>query len=252
MIILSLGAGVQSTTLALMAAKGEIEPMPDAAIFADTQWEPQKIYDHLSWLETQLPFPVHKTTIGSIREALIQNKDNFAAIPFFTESGGMGRRQCTREFKIDPIAKKQRDLLGMKKGEKVPKGIKVEIWIGISTDEAMRMKPSEYKWQENRWPLIEKRMSRLDCLNWLKKNKYPIPPKSSCIGCPYHSDSMWRDMRDNDPSSWEDAIKIDKKIRENGKKQYMHRSLKPLDEVEFAADSQLNFFNNECEGICGI
>lgn len=35
---LSLGAGVQSTTMALMAAHGEIGPMPDCAIFADTGW----------------------------------------------------------------------------------------------------------------------------------------------------------------------------------------------------------------------
>ena len=45
---LSLGAGVQSTTLALMASHGEIGPMPDCAIFADTGWEPQAVYDHLA------------------------------------------------------------------------------------------------------------------------------------------------------------------------------------------------------------
>ena len=47
--ILSLGAGVQSTCLALMAAKGEVTPMPDAAIFADTH-EPKEVYEHLDWL----------------------------------------------------------------------------------------------------------------------------------------------------------------------------------------------------------
>ena len=55
--VLSLGAGVQSSTMALMAAKGEITPMPDCAIFADTQAEPQSVYDYLDWLEKQLPFP---------------------------------------------------------------------------------------------------------------------------------------------------------------------------------------------------
>ena len=35
-VVLSLGAGVQSSTLALMAAKGEVTPMPDVAVFADT------------------------------------------------------------------------------------------------------------------------------------------------------------------------------------------------------------------------
>ncbi len=49
--IISLGAGVQSSTMALMAAHGEIEPMPDAAIFADTQNEPQRVYEWLDWLD---------------------------------------------------------------------------------------------------------------------------------------------------------------------------------------------------------
>ena len=65
---LSLGAGVQSTTLALMAASGEIMPMPDAAIFADTQAEPAKVYEHLDWLMGPgiLPFPVIVVTAGSL------------------------------------------------------------------------------------------------------------------------------------------------------------------------------------------
>ena len=48
--VISLGAGVQSTTMALLAAHGEIQPMPDAAIFADTGWEPAAVYRHLEWL----------------------------------------------------------------------------------------------------------------------------------------------------------------------------------------------------------
>ena len=61
--VLSLGAGVQSTTMALMAAVGELQPMPDCAIFADTQDEPAAVYRHLAWLMSGvLPFPVHVVT----------------------------------------------------------------------------------------------------------------------------------------------------------------------------------------------
>ncbi|MBP2230768.1 3'-phosphoadenosine 5'-phosphosulfate sulfotransferase (PAPS reductase)/FAD synthetase, partial [Azospirillum agricola] len=67
--VLSLGAGVQSTTLALMAATAEVGPMPDCAIFADTEWEPHGVYEHLDWLETQLPFPV--LSIGLEKPAII-------------------------------------------------------------------------------------------------------------------------------------------------------------------------------------
>ena len=63
--VLSLGAGVQSTTVALMAAVGEIKPMPDCAIFADTRWEPKAVYDHLDRLTAALPFPVHVVSAGN-------------------------------------------------------------------------------------------------------------------------------------------------------------------------------------------
>jgi 3'-phosphoadenosine 5'-phosphosulfate sulfotransferase (PAPS reductase)/FAD synthetase len=55
MKVISLGAGVQSTALALMAANGEIGPMPDCAIFADTGWEPEAVYSHLARLREALP-----------------------------------------------------------------------------------------------------------------------------------------------------------------------------------------------------
>jgi 3'-phosphoadenosine 5'-phosphosulfate sulfotransferase (PAPS reductase)/FAD synthetase len=68
--VLSLGAGVQSTTLALMAAAGEIEA-PDCAIFADTGWEPKAVYQHLDRLERCLPFPVHRVSKGNLRDDVI-------------------------------------------------------------------------------------------------------------------------------------------------------------------------------------
>ncbi len=92
MNILSLGAGVQSSTLALMAAKGEISPMPDCAIFADTGWEPKRVYDWLDWLESQLPFPVYRVSKGNIRDDLLNTLSlkRFASIPFYTESDSKG------------------------------------------------------------------------------------------------------------------------------------------------------------------
>src|SRR6185437_8404632 len=77
--VLSLGAGVQSTTLALMAAHGEIGPMPDCAIFADTGWEPRRVYEHLAWLETKLPFPVERVSGGNLRADLLANAKGMTA-----------------------------------------------------------------------------------------------------------------------------------------------------------------------------
>jgi hypothetical protein len=259
--VISLGAGVQSTTMALMAACGDIGPMPDCAIFADTGWEPKRVYEHLAWLTDVLPFPVHTVSAGNIRESAIAGGNHrsgrFAAIPWFVRnpdgSEGMGRRQCTTHYKIEPIRRKVRQLLG----GKTPKG-GCEQWIGISTDEALRMKPSRVQYVNNRWPLIERGMSRADCLTWMEAKAYPRPPKSSCVGCPYHNAEQWREIR-ADPAAWADVVEVDAAIRDQiwrGFKgqQFMHRQRVPLAEVDLRtkAEKEADLFNNECEGMCGV
>lgn len=263
--VLSLGAGVQSSTVALMAAAGEITPMPCAAIFADTQWEPRAVYAWLDWLEAQLPFPVLRVTAGSLRDDILRKQNpagqRFTSVPWHVMntdgSRGIVRRQCTSEYKINPIIRAKRGLLGFAPRQRIPVGSCI-TWIGISTDEASRMKPSGEVWNTNRWPLIELGMSRNDCLRWMERNGFPRPPKSSCIGCPYHSDAEWRAVK-ADPIAWADALEIDHAIREpvRGMRgyQYMHRSCKPLAEVDLSTAEergQLDLFAEECEGICGV
>jgi hypothetical protein len=245
--VISLGAGVQSTTMALMAAHGEITPMPDCAIFADTGWEPMAVYVHLEWLEDVLPFPVHRVSQGNLKAVVTAG--GFSAVPFYTENG-LGARQCTYQYKLRPLYRKVRELLD----GKTPKG-GCEMWVGISTDEMTRMKDARVQYIKNRFPLFEMRMSRNDCLKWLERHGYPIPPRSACLGCPFKRDSEWRHTRDGNPQEWLETIEADKQIRlASGKPQFMHRSLKPLDEVDLSTaedHGQLNFLS-ECEGMCGI
>ena len=230
--ILSLGAGVQSTTMALMAKHGELTPMPDYAIFADT---------------------------GALKDGK-DTKGRYASAPFFTESKtgrGMLRRQCTSEFKIKPIERKVRELLGLKKGQRGPKEIAVSMWVGISADEAQRMKPNQKHYIENRWPLIEKGMYRWGCLEWMEKHGYELPKKSACYFCPYHDDKTWLDIKQNDPDAWDDAVKMDEMIRggvhKTTQKLYLHSSMTPLADVDLDPDrDQVDMFGNECEGMCGV
>ena len=267
--VLSLGAGVQSTTLALMAAHGEIGPMPDCAIFADTGWEPSAVREHLAWLMSGnvLPFPVHIVSNGDIRTDLLRagSGERWASIPAFTRTVkrnrvevGMIRPQCTKDYKIVPIRRKVRELAGLyrKRSPGVPV---VEQWIGISFDEAIRMKPSFEDWQVNRWPLIERAMTRQDCLRWLERHGYPLPPKSSCVGCPFHSDDMWRRIRDHDPEGWDEAVTVDRAIRVGLRgirgEVFLHRSAVPLDAADLSTPEdhgQLDMFGNECSGLCGV
>ncbi|MCC8945979.1 hypothetical protein H8A97_12940 [Bradyrhizobium sp. Arg62] len=255
MRVLSLGAGVQSTTMALMAAHGEIGPMPDCAIFANTGEEPEAVYDHLRWLASGnvLPFPVHIIETGPLGDRLFD--DNEARIPVFTDTG-MRRRQCTKNYKLLPIRRKIRQLLGKGPRDYIAPGT-VEQWIGISTDEIFRVTPSRVQFITRRDPLIELQMSRWDCTNWLTDHGYPIPPKSSCVFCPYKGNAQWASLRDNDPKGWSRAVAVDARLRTPAgiamfkKPTFLHRSAVPLAKADLSkVDAHL--FNNECEGMCGV
>lgn len=264
--VLSLGVGVQSSCMALMACKGEITPRPDLIVFSDPGWESDETYDYAKWLKTEIErhgIQVEYTSGGNIREDLLKAAEDgsrVASLPFFTlsENGktGMVMRQCTDEYKIQPVRRAIKKYLGVKTAREIKEPI--TMWMGISTDEVERMKDSQERWIINRYPLIEKFMNRLDCENWLSRNGYPVPPKSSCKGCPFHSDATWLDMKRNDPKAWEDAVSVDKAIRDMPRMRgrvFLHRSCVPLDEVDLN-ENQLEFnfdgFGNECTGFCGI
>lgn len=257
MRVLSLGAGVQSTTVALMIKHGDLPPV-NCAIFSDTGWEPKAVYTHLDWLESILPYPVYRVQKGNLRSDLMNGINStgqrFAAVPWFMVSPkgkpGMGRRQCTAEYKLKPLQRKVVELMGGKR----PKG-GCEMLIGISQDEAWRQKPSRVQYIVNTFPLLDKQMTRQDCLKWMAERQYPRPPKSSCIGCPFHSDAQWRQLT---PDEFADAVEVDKAIRNQPKirgQQFMHAKRIPLDQVDLSTAEergQLNLFINECEGMCGV
>lgn len=262
--ILSLGAGVQSSTIALMMAHGEIEPA-DCAIFADTGDEPDEVYEYLGYLRPLLPFPVHVVSNGHLSDdflaALDDPKGRCGQPPFMVwneEKGVGGRlwRKCTTEYKLLPIRRKVRELCS---------GARVEQIIGISLDEAIRMKPSGVQYITNVYPLIDLRMTRDDCLAWLEAHGYRRPPKSACWHCPYMSNDRLRAMRDGGKPEWHKLIQFDGEMRKRQRETvngaritgtlYVHRDCKPIEEVDLrtARDfGQGDLFGEECEGMCGV
>ena len=268
--VLSLGAGVQSTVLALMAEHEEYGlKKPDIAIFADTGWEPPAVYEHLNWLEQQLSFKVIRVSVGNIRDNIMEgvapDGHKFLGIPVFTinNDGSKGRliRQCTSNYKVEPIQAYLREYLGLQQGRRAPKQVGVEMWLGISVDEAMRQKPSKQEWITNRYPLVEKEFSRAQLIRWFEQ-RYPSRklPKSACIGCPFHSDASWKDMKENDPESFAEAVHIDWILRNSPRTRgavqaeaYLHSSRKPLEQVDFSeVTGYAHLMGEECEGLCGI
>ena len=222
--VLSLGAGTQSTVLALMAEQGyDGIPRPDFAIFADTGWEPPAVYEHLEWLKSQLSYEVVTVSSGNIKDNVLAGTNpegrTFLDLPtYLTEPDGahsVGARQCTRHYKLTPIFRELRKRLGLADGKRAPKDVQVEMLLGISADETARQKPSREEWITNRWPLIEQGYSRAQLFQWFAE-RYPDRelPRSACIGCPYHSDSEWKYLQENDPISFSEAVFVDRALRE--------------------------------------
>jgi len=303
--IISLGAGVQSSTMAEMAAAGEITPMPVAAYFADTQAEPASVYKWLDWLEKRLPFPVIRVTAGSLEEAELEVRTSKRSgkvysnnkIPAYIKGEGMVDRECnscdegeddrptcevchgsgvvrvpaeygllgrkcTMDFKITPIRRAIRKQVGIF-GHSCEE-VKVIQWMGFSTDEVGRVKPSREPWLIYRHPLLEKNMSRFDCTQYFSDRGYPEPPRSACYFCPFHNDNEWRRLKTQEPEEFTKAVAFEVKLQKSMSQSevikgvpFLHASRQPLGTVDFDAltlqkRAQLNLFQNECEGMCGL
>lgn len=253
--ILSLGAGVQSTALLILAARGDLEPL-DYAVFADTGWEPAAVYEHLDRIDHEVAQPagieIRRVSAGHIRDDALDPEHRFASMPMYVKNqdggDGMGRRQCTSEYKLKPLKRAVRELLGASPREdgvpgRVPTGRWAEQWIGISVDESHRALDSKStQYMPARWPLLERGLSRADCMAINTAAGFPGTPKSACIGCPFHGNNQWRDLRDNHPEEWADAFDFDAQIRNGSARanaqgqplrgqMFLHRSRVPLAEA---------------------
>ena len=269
--ILSLGAGVQSSILALMSEFGEL-PRLDAAIFADTGAEPAEVYEWLDWIKKKVSFPVFTVAHGDLTADAVETRISKRSgnrycrntIPVFTRGAseqGSGKmpRTCTANYKINPIRKKVRTLL-KESGEN-----RADQWIGISTDEVHRMKDSQVNFIDNIYPLVNLNMSRNDCLTWATSNGIKRPPRSACVYCPFHSDKEWIRIKNEDPQGWNKSVQFEKDLQKGFAEvsdawkdpsdppiPFLHKDRIPLDQVEFDAENQLDLFGEECEGMCGL
>ena len=255
MKVISLGVGVQSTAMYLMSSIGRID-RADHAVFADPGAESPKTYEILQylqdWAKSNDGIPIHVNSEKNLYKDLLKGTNStgqqFAGIPAFTENNGMLRRQCTSEYKIKPVVQSIRKLHGLLPRKRMPM---TQVWLGISLDEIERMKISQLPRIDYVYPLIEKRMSRSDCIKFFKEIDFPVPPKSSCVFCPYYDSKGWKNMKANDSKSFQKAINVDKALRHGRIKEkiFLHRSLTALEDVEFADQQEL--FMCE-EGFCGL
>jgi hypothetical protein len=211
--VICLGWGVQSWTLAAMAAMKELPPV-DYAVHADTGHEMSGTYAHAKkwapWLEEH---GVKVVTVHSRRtEVIREDWSNNVQIPAFTlrpETGSHGQinRQCTQDWKITPIRQFIRTLIPK------PRPGAVESWQGISLDEWQRMRTSDVAYIVNVYPLVDLRVTRAACVAWLHAHGLDIPPKSACTFCPYKSKNSWKELKRAGGADWAEAVAVDEAIR---------------------------------------
>jgi len=287
MVFLSFGAGVQSSVMLMLAIKDEIE-RPDHVIWADTGFEPAAVYRHVEWAKRQcekarLPFHAVKAPMNMLEEfeAFERNEAkhwntrppfyvlNVADTEYVDDQGkrfairkGRGTmiRQCTRDAKIKPIERKQKELMGHMTARTIQDGAAI-VQIGISTDEARRASPSTTRWIDRSYPLIDPmKMSRNDCQSWWEEH-YPHVnlPSSSCVICPYKTPVMWKRMKEADSEDWEKAVEYDDRmraafLRRTKQEIFVYRDFMPLKEANLnEAQGSLDLEDDiYCAGGCGL
>jgi hypothetical protein len=253
----SLGWGVQSFTLAAMAAEGELGDARIVAIHADTgheraatrafrdEWAP--------WLESR---GVRYEEVRPIPSRTLEHQlaaHSAVTIPAYTlnadGSKGQINRQCTQNWKIRPIEKAIRRDVG-RLGEAVQ-------LLGISLDEIGRARSDEEGRRLRRaYPLLDLRLDRAGCVAWLERHGLPVPRKSACTFCPYQRPDWWRRLRERGGADYEEAVAVDEAIRDARPncRTFVHPSLRPLKDLRTAADfgyEQAELFGCD-EGYCFV
>jgi hypothetical protein len=260
--VFSFGGGVQSMACLVLAAQGKIDyqtflfsnvgddsEYPETMVYLREVAMPYAKENNLNLIE------LHKTRRDGTTETLWQKlhrTERSIDIPMRLQSGAPGNRSCTADFKIKVVSKWMRQAGATKNNRGV-------VGIGISTDEITRLKPSQLPHIVNAHPLIDLGLSRNDCKKLISDAGLPVPPKSSCFFCPFHSIKEWRRMYDEQPELFARSVALEKMINERrltlGRDpMYLTGALRPLDEVVNGSHQwQLSFLEKAQDGqySCG-
>ena len=242
------GGGVQSTAIAALIYMGEL-PKPNYAYMIDVGYERTGTFDYANRVlipklaDIAVELKIIKTT--DYFDNSLFDKQMHCKLPLFkkTEDGLIikFRTHCSGKWKQAVAAKWLRS-----------QGVKrCDTWLGISVDEARRVKSSRFSWNQNRYPLVEFGFRREDCVDLAARLGWPKPEHTSCFLCSNQSDFSWQDTKQHYPNDWEKAIEADEYIRSIDCNLFLHGSCKPLKEKAFNIHyMDRSFVGKECFGDC--
>lgn len=213
--VFSFGGGVQSTAALVLAAQGNLDCQtflfcnvgddsenPDTLRYVREVAMPYADQHGIELIELQR---IRRTgEIETLYGRLTRPGSKTIGIPVRLAGSGMpAQRNCTADFKIRLTAKWCRQ-------HGATKAHPVTTLLGISLDEFQRMRnDSGIAYTRLGYPLIDRRLTRQDCRNIIAGAGLPIPPKSSCWFCPFHTVRAWRDLRDTRPDLFQKACDLE-------------------------------------------
>lgn len=220
----SYGGGVQSTALLVLAAQKRI----DFSLFIMSNvGDDSEHPDTLTYVrETAMPYAeehgielvmLNKQRAGeteTLYQKLTRPGSRSTSIPYRSKLNGPPMsRSCTAEFKMRVIGAELR-----RRG--ASKTNLATVAIGISLDEIHRANRKPQAWENIVYPLVGVgeetglKMTRLDCMNTIRDAGLPVPPKSSCYFCPFHTPGAWADLNRERPDLFDKAADLEEHLRE--------------------------------------
>ena len=242
--IWSSGGGVQSSAIAALICMGELHP--DLSIIVDTERELSTTWDYLDrWVMPALQqagITLHRVEKSEYATVDLMRNDDLLIPAFTTESGEIGKlpTYCSNEWK-QRVMRRWATAKGVKQAD---------IWIGFTIDELRRVTQPTGKWQ-NRYPLIDRRMTRGDCIALVKRIGWPEPPRSSCWMCPNKPHHEWEWQRHNAPNDFIRAIEFEREIQHHDDDLWLTDTGAPLEEADFSEPDDM--FTGRCDsGMCFV
>lgn len=243
----SSGGGVQSAGIAALIVMGKLRP--DLGIIIDTEREQSTTWEYMDNVITPALATVD-FKLTRVRKSEYATVDLYGGadgdtllMPVYTnQSGDVGKLPtfCSNEWKTR-VVRRWATAQGCKQ---------IDMWLGISADEKRRMKKSAGKWGY-RHPLIELGMNRGDCIELVRKMGWPTPPRSSCWQCPNHTQTEWRDIKENKPIDWQQAINFDRTMRLKDPNAFLHADCVPLEHADLSEKNGVLF--EHCDsGLCFV
>ena len=235
--VISYGGGVQSTALVVLAMQRGWRI--DEIIHVDLlDAEAPNTREYVKYFANWL-WETHRRGITILQRDLYGDmlaNPQFTPAPWRAADGSfMLKRQCTRQYKVEPI---RRYLYDKYKREKI------RLMLGISVDEFYRMRDSGFKRIENVYPLVDERLTRNDCRAILERAGLATPPKSSCWFCPYRSARSQAELIRQYPALREMAVELERRINDE-------RRARGKDEIVVLKADTLSDQSDFCEeGFC--